>query len=220
MTDVNQYRHWVDKVREYREMVLYPELFGTRQRDPAPLTPTHLGYLGARNGYPKHWLTYGVHLFEPTASRPSWLYVTSGMSDDFEHEPPTNRLAGLGCEFVLETSSLSTLATDQLHYLMAWQLLASRQVRQTDPLGDFDRVPMLDSSDLIGSQLRWLMLGPPRQLPFEASQHSGNFDFFQVTAISEAEADYARTRGGPALLLRLEQAGAYPVVDWMRTEVV
>jgi len=221
MTDEKPYRHWVDKVREYREDVLYPKLFGPRNGDPALLTSAHLGRLGERNGCPKHWLTYGVLAFEPTASRSSWLYATSGMSDDFENDPPASRLAGLGCEFVMETCLPSTLAIDQLHYLMAQQLLVSQQrTKKSYPLGDFDRIPVLDSSGLIGSQLRWLMLGPPRQLPQEASLHSGNFDFYQVTAISEAEADYARTRGGGALLLRLEQAGAYPVVDWLRTEVV
>jgi hypothetical protein len=50
--------------------------------------------------------------------------------------------------------------------------------------------------------------------------HSGHIDFYQVVAITEAEGDYARARGGAALLLCLERAGAYPVVDWNRTEAV
>lgn len=220
MTDESQYRHWVDKVREYRETVLYPKLFG-HLNGVSPLPSAYLGRKGEREGCPRHWLSYGILAFEPSAGRESWLYVTSGMSDDFQEDVAEAQSSGLGCEFVMETRGRCELAIDQLHYLMAQQLLTTLQRGpKRHPLGDFDRLPLLESSGLVGSRLRWLMLGPPRELPQEASLHSGQFDFYQVTAISDAESDYARSRGGPALLAVLERAGAYPVVDWMRTEVV
>ena len=73
MTEEDQYRHWVDKVREYRESTLYPKLFGERHGDPAELSAAHLGRIGERNGCPKHWLSYGVLTFEPSPTRASWL---------------------------------------------------------------------------------------------------------------------------------------------------
>ncbi len=220
MTDESQYRHWVDKVREYRDTILYPKLFG-RLNGVSPLPSAHFGRIGERNGCPRHWLSYGVLTFEPTSSRSSWLYATSGMSDDFQDDATGQQFSGLGCEFLMETRDRCELAIDQLHYLMAQQLLIGLQrSSRRHPLGDFDRQPVLESAGLVGSRLRWLMLAPPPHLPPEASLHSGRFDFFQVTAISEAEADYARSRGGAALLAQLESAGAFPVVEWQRAEVV
>lgn len=220
MTEDIRYRHWVDKVREYRETVLYPKLFG-HLNGVSPLPSAHFGRIGERKECPRHWLSYGVLVFEPSAVRTSWLYVTSGMSNDFQEEAAAAQSSGLGCEFVMETRNRCELAIDQLHYLMAQQLLSGLQHGpKQHPLGDFDRLPVLESSGLVGSHLRWLMLGPPRDVPPDASLHSGGFDIYQVIAISEAEADYARSRGGAALLSRLERAGAYPVVDWLRTEVV
>jgi hypothetical protein len=48
---------------------------------------------------------------------------------------------------------------------------------------------------------------------------SGAFDFFQVVGISEAEAAFARSHDGSALLKLLIKSGQFPVTDPNRTEV-
>jgi hypothetical protein len=222
MSDERPLKHWVDRVREYRETVLYPKLFGQFGQDCRTLPIDLFGRAAVRSELPRHWLSYSVLTFAPSEARPTWLYATSGMSNDWIEVASEQRSSGLGCEFVLQTSEQSEIAVEQLLYLMALQLLSHHGLNGARPrLGDFDRVAVLESSALVGSPMRWLMLAPPLDAaPQEASLHSGRFDLYQVTALTESEGEYARSRGGYAMIHRLEQAGAYPVVDWFRTDVV
>ncbi len=222
MASEGQFRHWVDRVREYREQVLYPKLFGA-SGEAYSLAREHFARFPGGGGVdpPDHWLAHRVLAFPPSADRGNWLYATSGLSNDWLEDSPAVPVSGLGCELVLQCTEHSPAAAEQLLHLLATQLTRfHRRKAGEHPLGDFDRVPVCGSAPMGGTPLRWLMLAPPGEAPFEASLPSGRFDFHQVIAISEAEAGYARSHGGAALLLRLEQAGAYPVIDWQRAEVV
>lgn len=220
MSSEGQTRHCVDRVREYREQVLYPKLFGAVSES-YPLAADHFAFAAEPFECPSHWLLHNVLAFEPTANRRHWIFATSGLSNDWEEDSPEVRPWGLGCELLMQTAGEPAFAAEQLLYLLAVQLFRAKQSRRgSDALGDFDCIATCATPHANESRLRWLMLFPPADFPFEVELPSGRFDFYQVAAVSAAEAGYARSHGGAALLLRLEQAGAFPVIDWQRADVV
>jgi hypothetical protein len=104
---------------------------------------------------------------------------------------------------------------------MAFQiLLCHGRYRARGPMSDFDRVPLRASIRPEDSVLTNLMLAPPARLPREVELETGPFDFYQVVGISDAEAAYARSHDGQALLDLLVEYGYFPVTDPDRSEVV
>jgi len=67
--------------------------------------------------------------------------------------------------------------------------------------------------------LSHLMAAPPSRFPREAQLDSGPFDFYQIVGISGAEAAFARSHGGSALLKLLVAHGCFPVTHPDRKEV-
>jgi hypothetical protein len=212
---------WFERVWEYREEVLYPSLFGERRRGIFTVQHEMLTSVFKQDSIDPRWLTHGVIEFEPTPERASWLYVTSGMSNDWEAErPDPSTPSGLGCEFVFETTGQFEWAILRLLHLMTFQILICHgRYERREPMGDFDRIPLRNSISPEPSVLTYLMLAPPVSIPREALLESGAFEFYQVVGISEAEAAYARSHDGPALLERLMANSYFPVTDPNRTEV-
>jgi hypothetical protein len=167
------------------------------------------------------WLTYGVFEFAPTASRDSWLYVTSGMSNAWEAETPdSTSVSGLGCEFVFETTRQGQWPIIRLLHLTVFQiLLCHGRYPRRERLNDFDRIPLRGSIRPEPSILSYLFLAPPSGIPREAQLESGRFDFSQVVGISDAEAEFAGTHGGDALLQLLRFHNCFPVTDPDRGEL-
>jgi hypothetical protein len=168
------------------------------------------------------WLNHGVIEFAPTGTRDSWLYVTSGMSNDWEADAldPTTP-SGLGCEFIFETTRQAKWAIVRLLHFMTLQiLLCHGRYPGRDPMGDFDRVPLRGSISPEPSVLTHLMLAPAGRSIQEAKLESGPFTFYHVVGISEAEAAFARSHGGEALLNLLVAHGYFPVTDPTRNELV
>lgn len=215
-------RAWFEEVWEYREESLYPSLFGTERRGTFLIPPAMFTETFRQDSFDPRWLHFGVFEFAPIESRSSWLYVTSGMSNEWWAESPNpTPPSGLGCEFVLETKDASQWAILRLLHAMTFQILICHgSYPGLDPLGEFDRIPLRGSIRPEPSPLKWLMLAPPSGYPREATLNSGTFDFYEVVGISDAEAAFARDRGGPSLLHRLSSAGYFPVTDPDRPEVV
>ncbi len=213
---------WFEKVWQYREETLYPALFGSSCSDIYTIQPETITNTFLQETFDPSWLHYGVIEFTPTPTRSSWLYVTSGMSNDWEADVPDPKASsGFGCEFLLETVQQSRWAIVRLLHLMTFQiLLVHGRYQGRDALGDFDRIPLRSSIREDPSVLTYLMLAPPSNVERQQHLDSGTFDFFQVVGISEAEAAYAREHGGPALLVLLISGGGYPITNPDRSCVV
>jgi hypothetical protein len=208
-------------VWEHREEVLYPSLFGPGNRVIFPIQAEMLTGLFKQESFDPSWLHHGVFEFAPTSARDSWLYVTSGMSNDWEADrPDPSTPSGLGCEFVFETTRQSEWAILRLLHLMTFQiLLCHGRYPGREALSDFDRIPLRGPICPGPSALAYLMLAPPSRFPRAARLDSGTFDFHQVIGISEAEAAFARLRDGSALLELLVAHDYFPVTDPDRKEV-
>ena len=216
------WQKWFERVWEYREEVLYPSLFGHNSRGVFPVDAKMLTQTFKQESFDPRWLHHGVFEFAPTPSRVSWLYVTSGMSNDWlaEKLDPTTT-SGLGCEFVFETTRQTQWAILRLMHLMVCQILiCSGQYPGRKPLSDFDRVrlgvPIWPEQRL----LTHLMLAPPTGFPRKAQLESGPFDFYQVVGISESEAAHARSHSGTELLQLLVERDYFPVTDPERSEAI
>lgn len=221
-TDIDpEWKEWFKRVWTHREEVLYPSLFGASSKGIFPIQAEMLTGIFKQESFDPRWLHCGVFEFSPTPARDSWLYVTSGMSNDWEADrPDLSKPSGLGCEFIFETSQQSPWAILRLLHLMTFQiLLCHDRYPGSDPLSDFDRIPLRAPIRPGHSILTHLMLAPPSRFPREMQLESGTFDFYQVVGITEAEAAYARANDGPALLKLLVSHGYFPVTDPDRTEV-
>lgn len=212
---------WFERVWEHREEVLYPSLFGSSSRGIFPIQAEMLTKLFKQESFDPGWLHYGVFEFAPAPARDSWLYVTSGMSNAWEvASPDPTAISGLGCEFVFETTQQAEWAIIRLLQVMTFQiLLCHGRYPSSEPLRDFDRIPLRGPICEGQSLLTRLMVAPPSRFPREAKLDSGSFDFYQLVGISEAETSFARTHDGPALLELLVTFGCFPVTDPNRNEV-
>ena len=221
MSQSNTAQEWFERVWEHREEVLYPSLFGHSSRGIFPIQAEMLTGVFRQETFDARWLHCGVFEFAPTPTRDSWLYVTSGMSNDCDADrPDPTTPSGLGCEFVFETKQQSEWAIVRLLHLMTFQiLLCHGRYPGREPLGDFDRIPLRGPIRGEHSALTYLMLAPPNRFPREAQLESGSFDFCQVVGISEAEAAYARLHDGSALLRLLVAHDYFPVTDPDRNEI-
>jgi len=214
-------RAWFERVWEHREEDVYPSLFGRESKGIFPLSAEILTGTFKQESIDPRWLHYGVFQFAPTATRQSWLYVTSGMSNDWESAAPEpNGVSGLGCEFILEAVAESQWAILRLLHVMAFQiLLALQRYPGREMLSAYDRIPL--KAPLVGdSKLTYLIVAPPAGVPASVQLESGRFEFYHLTAVTDSEAAYAREIGGPELLRTHSLAGFYPVIDPNRNELI
>jgi len=138
------WQDWFGRVWAYREKVLYPSLFGHNSRGIFPIQAEMLLDLFKQKTFDPRWLHYGVFEFAPAPTRNSWLYVTSGMSNDWDAgQPDPTTPSGLGCEFIFETPQQAEWAILRLLHLMTFQiLLCHGRYPGRQPMSDFDRVPL------------------------------------------------------------------------------
>ena len=81
-------RAWFERVWTYREEEVYPRLFGRERKGIYTLSAEILKGTFKQASIDPRWLHHGVLQFAPTETRQSWLYVTSGMSNDWESDSP------------------------------------------------------------------------------------------------------------------------------------
>jgi len=208
----------LETVWEHREEVLYPSLFGQVSRGifllPADLFTDDFG----QRDIDPRWLHHGVLEFGPTSTRSTWLYVTSGTSNPWDLVPADfdqTGYSGLGTELVLETPAQSDWAIHCLRKLLAYNLLlAHGRFGELDPLHLGARIPLGGPIDgNASSQLRFVIMAEPANVPSSFQLASGQVDLLQVIGITEAERDLAKIEGIDALLVRLTDRGAFPAVD-------
>jgi hypothetical protein len=214
-------RAWFERVWAHREDEVYPSLFGRDSKGIYPLSAEILTGTFKQESIDPRWLHYGVFQFAPTTVRRSWLYVTSGMSNDWESDLPDPKgFSGLGCEFILETVAESQWAILRLLHVMAFQiLLAHQRYPGREMLSAFDRIPL--KAPLVGdSRLTFLIIAPPMGVPATVQLESGRFEFSHIAAVTDSEAAFAREIGGPELLQAHTLAGLHPVIDPNRNELV
>jgi hypothetical protein len=222
MQPPDNWQKWFELVWKHREEQLYPTLFGLESEGIFTLQADMLTGTFKQQSFDPRWLFHRVFQFAPTATRNSWLYVTSGMSNDWEADGPNPATSsGLGCEFVMETPRVARWAIFRLLHAMAFQiLLCHGRYPGRAPLGGYHRIPLRSSICAEPSVLTWLMLAPPIGFPRQAQLESGPFEFHQLVGITEGEAGYARSHGGPALLEILRARGGFPVTNPDRQSLV
>jgi len=215
----------LEAVWAYREETLYPALFGSTRRGIFTLDQAFFAQVFGEERVDPRWLFLGVFEFAPTAQRPSWLYVTSGMSNPWETEARDYRLdetSWLGVEFVLETPVQADWPIHALRRLMAYHLLLCHgRLGDNPPLAAGHRVPAggtVDGSK--DSALTVFAFVQPEHYPAQAALASGKFDFLHVVGITEGERELAWQSSTAELVARLAGHGAFPVTDPRRRDLV
>jgi hypothetical protein len=211
---------WAD-----REEVIYPGLFGPKSRGIFVLDIEVFTKVFGQDAVDPRWLFQGVFEFEPTKTRDSWLYVTSGTSTPWEQEPETysaSEYSGLGTELVFESTEQGDWAIVLLQRLLAFNiLLAHGRFGDAGPLDYWQRIPYRGPITLDRpSLLQNFVLGQPTHFPESFQLPSGKVDLLQVAGITDAERDFAKEHGSDKLIERLTESSAYPVTNPARSSVV
>ncbi len=216
------WQDWFEEVWADREENVFPRLFGPEPRGIFTLSNSIFLETFKQPSFDPRWLHYGVFEFRPTASRSSWLYVTSGMSNAWEDdEPRADGPSGFGCEFVFETTEQGEWAILRLQHLMAFQILLEHgRYAGRDPLAPYDRIPLRASITPEPSDLRWLILAPPVSFASRFELASGWVELYEVFGATEEEAAFAREHGGDELVQLLARVGGFPVTDPRRKSAV
>jgi len=124
------------------------------------------------------WLHIGVFECQPTAERPTWAYVSSGLSNPWELDAAPSdpsALSGLGVEYVFNTTAQAEWAIQLVQYVTAYELLLNHgSLPGRGPIEIGDRIPaqIRDRSDRL-SLLRQLMVIKPAFVPARHQLASG-----------------------------------------------
>jgi hypothetical protein len=208
-----------EEIWRYREEHIYPSLFGNESKGIAPI-PFERLQIGKVTD--PRWNTCGVFQFAPTPSRKSWLYVSSGLSNEwFEDEFSEDQVSGFGCEFLIETPSEAEWPIHRLHQLMTYQIgLCVGVYEGSDPLTYGHRIPLGSPINFANSLITHVVLTQPPGHPVTLRQQSGVADFLQAVGITTAEVEFARGSRHEALIERLVESTDYPLSDPERASVV
>lgn len=214
MTD-STWQAWFERSWEIREESVYTSLFGSTGPGIYKLDAELFTVDFGQKTLDPRWLYYGVFECPPTDRRPTWLYVSSGLSNAWDDDSPNpDQWSGLGCEFTLQAREQSSWALFLLRRIVAFQiLLAHGRFKDRKPLELWDRIPLQLPIDGHLSCLTWLLVAKPMDFPPDHQLPSGRFEFFQLVGITEKEAAYARKNGGQRLLKRLSQRGFGSITD-------
>lgn len=169
------------------------------------------------------WLHHAVIEFAPTDRRKSWVYVTSAYSNPWHVAPEDyspDGESGSRMEYLMETDQQGDWAIVHLRRMLVLQLLlVSERIAGKGSLGPGDRIPLeepIDWAEGHGVQNLMPMLGdwPEMKLP------SGTEIFVQFLGLTNAEVAFAKSQGSNALLQRLRDGGAVPVIVPDRASIV
>lgn len=215
----------LEEVWRIREEEVFPTLFGRQARGIFPLQlELFTGQFGQSEVDPR-WLHYGVFEFAPTASRRSWLYVTSGHSNPWEQSSvdyDLNGESGFGVEFTIASTESGDWAIRILQFMSAFDiLLRAGRFPGKECLGLGDRVPL--RAPLNGETqcvLRTLVMTEAEGIPGEIQLPSGKVLLTGFTAITDGELSEAMRTGSPALIDRLRDVGFHPVNDPRRRSII
>jgi Suppressor of fused protein (SUFU) len=213
---------WFENAWAVREENVYHALFGDIGPGIYPLDADLFTKVFHQESIDPRWVTHGVFACPANATRPNWLYVSSGLSNAWDAASPNpDVLSGLGSEFLLECPQQSNWALALMRRMVAFQILLSvGRFPGKNILALWDRIPLRGPIDGASSALTWVMLAPSQRFAGEQQLPSGRFQFMQFIGITEDEAEYARRSGGDNLLALLGQRNAASVTDPKRLTVL
>jgi suppressor of fused protein SUFU len=220
---VNEWQEWFERVWEYREETLYPQLFGTRNTEGIYVLTFELFEQRFKtNQIDPRWLNHGVLRYEPSTSSPTWKYVSSGLSNAWEDDrPQPTQPSGYGIEFALETASEESWALQVVLNLVAYQLLLGvGRFGEARVIGDFHRIPLNAPIDGESSSVTHLLVVPARENWQELPLESGTFSILHLVGITADEAQFAREQGSDKLISALKEQTLFPATDAHRASVV
>jgi hypothetical protein len=198
-----------------REEERYPALFGEGEGI-FPLAFEVFSDVFGQDQVDPRWLHVGTFRFSPTAERPTWLHVSSGLSNDWEQEG----VSGLGCELVLETPWKSDRAIEVLNRLVAYDLLLAH--------GRYGEPRLLEVGTRLHSAAAFgehgaadgFLIVRPEGFPDVFSLETGPVQLLACVGVTEAELACAKAEGSAVLDDRLAKAGVGSVTDPTRASVV
>ncbi|WP_445363452.1 suppressor of fused domain protein [Microbulbifer sp. ANSA003] len=169
-----------------REETIYRGIFGDLGPGIYTLSNETFDRMNAKAVDPR-WLTHGVFKSQPSETRNTWAYVTSGMSNPWETEEP-EEFSGLGVEFIMETDEEADWAIGVLQTLMAYNLLLiSGQMGNFPPLYYGHRVPLA-----LSTSIKTMMFTHPVNFPENFAIKSGAVNLIQVVGITPSELEAAK----------------------------
>lgn len=213
------FQQWFESVWSDREDRVYREVFGALGDGIYTAGPRVFERFG-KEPHPG-WLNHGVFACPPNAQRPTWLYVTSGLSNPWNLDRPgqdPSGFSGLGFELVIESSEPADWAVPLLHNLMAYELLVAVGSYDDADLFEYgNRVP-LNASITPGfeSAIRWLLVEPPKHYAPSFELASGRVDFFHLVGATDNEIALARATDQDVLKELLQKGGVWPRTDAAR----
>jgi hypothetical protein len=213
---------WFESVWSDREDHAYRRLFGDLGKGVFPAGPQVFAQF-QKEPHPG-WCNHGVFACPPGAHRPTWLYVTSGLSNPWNLEAPgrdPSGFSGLGFELVVESREPANWAAPLLHNLMAYELLVAVGSYPDAELFEYgNRVPLGGSiTPEFDSAIRWLLVEPPQHYPASFELPSGRVDCFHLVGATDAEVELARQNDQDLLVELLKRGGAWPHTDARRASL-
>lgn len=206
----------LERIWEEREQTRYPALFGPGGEGIFPLGPEAFAPFGEAGTPDPRWLTIGAFRFAPTPERPTWLHVSSGLSNDWadEGEP------GLGHELLVETPWREHDAIRLLHGLAAYDLLIAH--------GRFGEPRVLEVGSRVNAPFQFGERGGiagvfvAQGRPFSAGFRTevGPVALLSCVGAGQDELDFARANTTADLHARLVAAGVGEMTDPERPPVV
>ena len=209
---------WFEETWRQRDEIVFPRHVGGNTDGSVSAIPyVAFKQLGVAQIDPR-WMHCGVLTFPPTSSRPAFTLITSGLSNAWDDdEPNAAGVSGLGIELRLDNESNAHWMKDVLLRLSAMQLLIGvGRFPGARILGRGDRISV--GNDTFGSRSRMAALLATDAIRFQLA--SGSFDLIQLFAITDAEREFAATRGEDSLVELLRQKTSYPINDIARGSIV
>ena len=168
-----------------REETVYVKLFGDLGPGIYPLDVSVFADSFGQTEIDPRWLHYGVFRCPPTATRPHWTFVTSGLSTPWEADTPET-ISGVGHEFVLEATLGADWLLRRVQHVLAFDiLLAHGRYPGREPLAPYDRLPLHGPLDPEGrSVLTYLQVCPASDAQRSIRLMSGAFELFSLVGIT------------------------------------
>lgn len=216
MTD-EEWQAWFDSVCETRDVELYQDRFGDPDSEDIYAIDEKIFQALNVSELDQRWLVDGVMIFRPNDVRHSWLYVTTGLSNEWDaEEPQPDGMAGAGIELVFETTERVGWAVKLLQEVLALAVLGARSKDAIAPGQILPAARLLPTE----SDLTSLLTGTPSHYDADGQLEWGRFRFVHLAGITGEEADFARRNGAKALQEKLERARAWPVTDPKRKSIL
>ncbi|MDP9314287.1 MAG: suppressor of fused domain protein [Chloroflexota bacterium] len=215
----------LEQVWAHREEVVYPNIFGSIGEGIYPLSADLFSSTFRQESIDPRWLHVGVFQCPPTNTRPSWIYISSGLSNPWDDEPEAitaHEYSGLGVEFVLETPEAAQWAIIILQRMVGYEiLLAHGRFGDMPPLDYGHRIPLRGSIALNQpSELHNLLIVEPDHYPASFDLASGRVDFLHFIGITDTELAYAKASSSADLAALLKAKRVYPMTNPTRSTIV